>query len=558
MHRSLGFLTKRNAGRSVEIHRDALSGKLHCPCGDIRHARFSFQKIYALCRKSDHPNDPNAYPDIEVPTSNTPFPTSNPADLSLVPFEPVEVGRPPISDIPVISTQVQETRSECASQPAVDIDLSNVLPPTSPGIDTPPFPYVDVEVDLTPCTAPLDLSHPAPDPSASDKLLLWGLRVDPRFKLTICPPCSSPLNYLHAHSHLLHFHKPPAGLRPSFPSKDELDKMLVSLNAHRIERVLPGPISPIPGLTVIDAIKCCIPGCESLVVFSDRRRFNEHCQRDHSDVPPVQRAGSPVRAHFLGKFHAVRQMVEVNDVPMPPPESLINEVEKYLSTTRLHTITNVFQPSSNQRAKGAIFAQVGWDELLVGVSICDLRKTVAPPNTTDAVYHRLAQAVERYYTSISPLISSLPILTACAILSTGELGSQPFKTVQEKDTLKRYARFMALFLVFLLRHVANPIPAFPVPFHPTHIEQLSYLRALVDNTEPSGVEDQVHSTVIALLTHLSDEAILSDRRDLLTLFLIVYHPRDDAGNTTRVSAVPPNISAVQWCLRATAVGEVLK
>ncbi|KAI9452391.1 hypothetical protein HD554DRAFT_827680, partial [Boletus coccyginus] len=251
-------------------------------------------------------------------------------------------------------------------------------------------------------------------------------------------------------------------------------------------------------------------------------------------------------------------MVEVNDIPMPPPESLINEVEKYLSTTQLYTITDVFQPSSNQRAKGTIFAQVGWDELLVGVNICDLRKTVAPPNTTDAVYHRLAQAVERYYTSISPLISSLPILTARAILSTGELGSQPFKTVQEKDTLKKYARFMALFLVFLLRHVTNPIPAFPVPFHPAHIEQLSYLRTLIDNTEPSGVEDQVHSTVIALLTHLSDEAILSDRRDLLTLFLIVYHLRDDAGNTTRVSTVPPNISAVQWCVRATAVGEVLK
>ncbi|KAH0825908.1 hypothetical protein J3R83DRAFT_7662 [Lanmaoa asiatica] len=545
-------------GTSVEIRRDPSSGKLPCPCGDPKHARFSFQKIYALCRKNDHPNDPNAFPDIEIASTNTLCSISKPVDLSPIHSEPVEVDEPFISDVLLHTSQVHMPRSECTHLSTMGVDTPTVQCPASPNLATSPLPYVDMEVDLTPCTAPMDLSRPPPDPSTSEKLLSLGLCVDPRFRLTICLLCSSPIDYRYAHAHLLDSHKLPAEFRPSFPPKDELQKMLVDLNAHRIESVFPGPISPIPGLTIVDAIKCTVPQCQSLVVFSGQRRFNEHCKRDHPDIPSVQRTSSPVKAHFLGRFRAVRQMVEVNDVLMPTPEPLVNDVEKYLSSVQLYALSDVFQPSTNERAKGTIFAQIGWDQLLIGVGIRDLRKTVVFPNATDVVYHRLTQAVERYYASMSPLISSLPTLTARAILSTGELGSQLFKTLQEKDTLKKYSRFMALFLVFLLRHIADPIPAFPVPFHPIHIQQLSLLRTQVDVGELSSIEEQIHSTNIALMTHLSDEAILSDRRDLLTLFLVAYHLKDDAGNTTRVSAVPPNISAVQWCLRATAAGEVVK
>ncbi|KAF8422586.1 hypothetical protein L210DRAFT_852295 [Boletus edulis BED1] len=398
-------------------------------------------------------------------------------------------------------------------------------------------PSVDSEIDYASCPTPMDSSFFAPDHSVFNKLLSFGLRVDPKFRLTICLPCSSPIDYRHAHAHLLNSHKASTQLRSSLPSKDELHAMFVSLNAHEIKSVFPGPISPIHGLSIVDAIKCTISGY----------------------LPTTQRQSSSVKAHFLGKFHAMRQMVEVNYIPIvPSSEPLIDDIENHLASVHLYSISNIFQPSCNERTKGTIFAQVGWDQLLVGVNIRELRKTIVSPNSTDVTYHRLTQAVECYYASISPLISSLPILTARAILSTGELGSQPFKNLQEKDTLKRYSRFMALFLVFLLRHIDSPIPAFSVPFHPSHIKEMSSLRRLVETEESRGVDEQIHSTVIALLTFLSEEATLSDHRDLLTLFLVVYHLRDDTGNTTKVSAVPPNISAIQWCLRATAVREVLK
>ena len=80
---------------------------------------------------------------------------------------------------------------------------------------------------------------------------------------------------------------------------------------------------------------------------------------------------------------------------------------------------------------------------------------------------------------------------------------------------------------------------------------------MLDGSNPNSIEEQIHLTIIILLENLSYDAILSDCKDLFTLFLLAYHLRDDAGNTTRVSAIPPHISSIQWCLRASVVREIL-
>ena len=251
-------------------------------------------------------------------------------------------------------------------------------------------------------------------------------------------------------------------------------------------------------------------------------------------------------------------MVKVDDIPLPSSAPLSDAVEHHLASVQLYSIPAVFQKVSDKRLKGTIFSQVGWDQLLVGVNIRDLCDMVASPTAVDTVYHCLTQAVECYYASLSPLVSSLPTFTARAILSTGEIGSQPFKPVQESVTLKKYSRFVALFLVFLLCHMASPVPEFSMPLHPAHAKQLSSLRALLDVEDSSGLQNKIHSTLISLLTYLSHEATLSDHRDLFTLFLLAYHLKDDVGNMTKASVVTPNISAAQWCLRATTVGELLQ
>ncbi|KAH0827765.1 hypothetical protein J3R83DRAFT_3379 [Lanmaoa asiatica] len=105
--------------------------------------------------------------------------------------------------------------------------------------------------------------------------------------------------------------------------------------------------------------------------------------------------------------------------------------------------------------------------------------------------------------------------------------------------------------------MSSPIPGFHIPFHKFHIEELSSLHDTLSSNDIWTILSCIHSTILSLLRYLSLEALCNDHRDLFTLFLVAYHLRDDAGNTTKASAVPPNISTAQWCFRATAILEVL-
>ena len=463
------------------------------------------------------------------------------------PDGPMTIERSLIPDASPDAVVLQELQSEPHAASAMDVDPFPVLFPDDNVADIP------AEAGLVPIFEPVNLPTVPAELSLSQRLLSWGLMVEPRFNLTICIPCASPINFQTAYGHLRDQHN---FLRTASISQKELVAILCSLGADKVVTDICPPISPIPGLPLVDAIKCTLPGCPSSFVFPSPRRFAEHCQDAHPTVS--ERTSCSVKAHCLSNALVSRKFIEVNEASVAVPESLSNAVEHHLASLQLYSTPAVFEKISDARLKGTIFAQVGWDRLLVGVNLRDLRQTIANPSPNDAMYHRLIEAVERYYASLSPLISSLPILTARAVLSHGELGSKPFKPLQETSTLKKYSRFVALFLVFLLRHLANPIPNFPVPFHPSHIDHLSSLRALLEADEANGLQAKIHATILALLTHLSHEATLSDCRDLLTLFLVAYHLRDDAGNMTRVSAVPPNLASAQWCFRATAVGELLQ
>ena len=113
-------------------------------------------------------------------------------------------------------------------------------------------------------------------------------------------------------------------------------------------------------------------------------------------------------------------------------------VEQHLASVQLYNTPAVFERTSDARLKGTIFAQVGWDKLLVGVNLHKLCQTVANPSPKDIVYHRLTEAVERYYASLPPLIPPLPILTAHAVLSSGELAVQTVQVEQTVDVVSSW------------------------------------------------------------------------------------------------------------------------
>ncbi|KAH0833799.1 hypothetical protein J3R83DRAFT_10949, partial [Lanmaoa asiatica] len=569
--------TVQYQGTPVLVTRDGQSGTLPCPCGNPRHARYSFRKMYSLCRKNPHPVEDDAFPDDPIEASQSTFvPLSPTHQVQHQTSAPLASGSNPLEQAPSPVALDNSFEDPCPAKhaapptmphiPAVSqlntsiVDGSSQYPPvvTLPNDDMDidsetEETFQDFDIDLTACPS-LTAVPPAAEPSIVQELFSLGLRVDSRFQLTICLECRLPINYAFAHAHLVRNHKSPHFV---YPPKQTLEAMLLALHADKVKSVFPGPIPPIPGLAVINAIKCTVQSCSSVVMFPNRKRFYEHCQREHVSVHKKQLSWSSVKAHQLAKFRANRQMVEVCDSPCSPLSPCIGDILQHSKTVQLYSFPDTFKLPENARIKGTIFAQVGWEDMLDGVNIRDLRLTVNVPEHTEALYHHLVESVEAYYARISPHIKSLSILTSRYIASASELGSQPFKPLQERDTLKKYSRLTGLFLVFLMRHLKSSIPSFDVPFHSHHAESLSLLSHALSGGTEDAIQECIHSTLSSLLTYTSLEAHKSDHKDLLTLFLVAYHLRDDAGNTTRISAVPPNISAFQWCFRATAVREVL-
>ena len=85
---------------------------------------------------------------------------------------------------------------------------------------------------------------------------------------------------------------------------------------------------------------------------------------------------------------------------------------------------------------------------------------------------------------------------------------------------------MSLFLIFLLCHAANPVPGFSVPLHPDHTTHLVSLKNMLLAEDSPEHPSQIHTLILSLLNYLSHEVVLSDWKDLLTLFLLSYHLRD--------------------------------
>ena len=269
----------------------------------------------------------------------------------------------------------------------------------------------------------------------SNQLLLLGLHVDLTHRFTICRPCAQAIPFDHTHSHLLENHAPS---RHIIPSKEEVTHMLVQLHAdHCLEPSLE-PILPISRVPIINTYRCKLAACTSIFLFSDRRQFNEHCQLSHADIPARDRLHSVVK---LVAWSQHVYLVKVTDVlvSLTSAGSLVDKIEAALASSDFYALPDVFQQPSNQQTKGVIFAQLGWDCLLVNVNIHSLCTTVAFLKESEAVYLKLALAVKLYYKSASTFITNLPMFTAQAVLSTGKMGSQPFKPLQEKSTLKKYS-----------------------------------------------------------------------------------------------------------------------
>jgi hypothetical protein len=394
------------------------------------------------------------------------------------------------------------------------------------------------------------------------RLLGFGIRLDPKYRLTICLNCHATIQFDHAYGHFKDRHPDSMKYGTDRMSGDEVRRNLVALGADR-PRVVPlGPIPIIQGISVVPGFKCGILGCPMPQrVFSSIKRHHEHCRDRHPELLPKQRSRIDVRAHRLGMFKGSLYYVEVIPMDVSAQDSSLADIVKQAERLGLYDRKTVYDTPTNARPKGMLLTTTNWERCLVDVDLSLLRPTGFPVNEkTEPAYWRLKQLVRVYYSEIAAKLGTLCTLTLRSIASANrDLVKAPFRKPQERETIERYSDFTSLFLVFLLRHLQNPIPRFRVPLHPqTEQLLLRLLASLKDiNTPALSCLVLIHRTLFSLLSLVSEDFTRDESRDLSTLFLVVFHLIDDMGNLTKSSSVPPNISKLQWCFRATGAAETI-
>ncbi|KAH7880194.1 uncharacterized protein C8R40DRAFT_1079401, partial [Lentinula edodes] len=599
-------------GIKVKVLR-RLDGKLPCPCSSELHARYSFKKLTALTRLPQHPppeESPHADHDIagrdplaDSSLSNSPLSvdgppasrsTLDPSTLSNTPTSPpftadkiameefnapevtmeevvekgadgeYEVGSEGISDGFTCPSGTYEGTScmifspgrFCSTKNSVDDQRSN---DASESEDDPPE-IVDEEDETEAMDVDLPLTVVTP-PQAHSLLAKFNIAVEPVYHLSICTECNKPVPFDHIRQHqwMRHYKGLNLPFELRLPKKIDILSMLVLLGADRPEAVPHEAVPRIQGIETIQGYRCLNEGCSG-AVFWKSRSLRRHHTDVHPDVEVGNRQSIRVCCQPLSVFRKNLRYVEI--IPDPEIKSLaLLAIEHSASTCNLLETSQVFNVTSNEREKNAVFAQSRWDELLEGVNITDLRKTISTPASHAlTTFERLRSVAREYYEEVSKSISQIPVLVRRYIASSNpnDLKHKPFRRPQEVKTVIEDAYRTAQFVAFLITTNQFPVDSFPVPLHPSLEAQLKTLATeLADETcSISHLKNTFHETVWYILSRPSDEYIRHELMCPFTRFLIAVNLKQ-SGSFVRASVIPPIIAQPQWCFRATALKEIL-
>lgn len=129
---------------------------------------------------------------------------------------------------------------------------------------------------------------------------------------------------------------------------------------------------------------------------------------------------------------------------------------------------------------------------------------------------------------------------------------------QLDSTIEGNSKYIVRFLSFLLRTLHAPVEKYPVILHPEQKKALLELEvALSSDVVPDkSCHMLFHSMVWSILSFMSDDSKRDSLRDPFTLFLIASHVQKSS-IFAHISRFPPAISMAQWCLRATAVKQII-
>ncbi|KAG1720862.1 uncharacterized protein EDB91DRAFT_1088677 [Suillus paluster] len=606
------FINVSWQGQTVKVSRHS-DGRFHCPCGRYDHGRYDYHRFMKLLSKSPHPDDaasdcmdPDEDPSGEQESpqvanvgtelvqnhhDNSPD-TAHYAEDSLCPHPDMDVDPSPAPEPPVNSIRAAvEARSHTLHQTAsssltrffkgnaltsvahdvvtvgadlrlaeahdedVDSGSEDDIAPDDSGDDDDGLPAMDVDTESDP--AELRAHAHA-----------WGIHVDPTFNLTVCLDCAVAIPWEQAYGHRRRQHNPTGTSSKSLPSKASVSNTLRGLNAHLPKPLPTDPVPPIDGMRIIpNLLKCTIEGCTFKTLFTSMTPFHKHCVLAHGTPPLALRSHAITNGHQIGVIKNSMSYIEVASSPTITDSNALGAILAHIDECGLYSRDTKYQPAANKRPRGPLLAQTNWEQCIENVDLKSLRLTASKPDGEPA-FQYLIQQTQTYYKFIAANLGRLSTLTLRAIASTSPSGNTekaPFRRPQEDPTLERYANFMSRFIIFLIRHLCQPVDNFDVPLHPLHSHYLKELYAQLKsalNRSSVGADqhciDLIHRTVFSLLSCVSDDFLKNEMKDLFTLFLVTYHLSDDYGNTNRAPQVPPTISQAQWCFRATAAYEIME
>ncbi|KAJ3888613.1 hypothetical protein GG344DRAFT_79608 [Lentinula edodes] len=600
-------------GQKVKVSRRA-DGKLPCPCGSETHARYSFKKLTSLTRLLRHPGaQESPHPDhgIDVSISaNDPFSStrvvssksiaSQPLDSTLhspvlhssyttatttipqdedfpsamdveaveeVPLEPTvcqtsgvneDAGGQSVNRRVVESGSVDNGQEAQSSIKGFEEDalLSDEDPDFEDDYPQEPDEAVEDSMELGSDVGSI------PPSTARASLARFNISVEPVYNLTICTECNKPTRYEHVHAHQWQKHYKGLSLPPELrlPRKLEIHSYLVILGADNPRPVPSKPIAPIQGIEIANGYKCVLSGCHD-AIFGSSRSLRRHHLESHPEVQVGDRASVRIPCQPLSVFRKDLRYVEL--IPeVRFTSSVLRSIVEAADNCNLLQHSDIFTVASNEREKNGVFAQSRWDELLQGVNITSLTRSISThERETYPSFKRLCTVAREYYEEVSKRLPKLPVLVRRYIASSNpnDLKHKPFRRPQELKTIIKDADRTAQFLAFLITTNDTPIDSFPVPLHPSLQSQLQYLASELKNefATNSTLKDLFHQTIWLALSLPSDEYIRNELMCPFTRFLIAVNLKD-SGAFVRASVIPPIIAQPQWCFRATAAEHTLR
>ncbi|KAG2111477.1 hypothetical protein DEU56DRAFT_919982 [Suillus clintonianus] len=390
---------------------------------------------------------------------------------------------------------------------------------------------------------------PLPSPSQADVAVLNKLSiiVDPIHKIAICIDCEIAIPADHVRTHAVSH-----DLRP--PPQEVLQPILASLGCVNKFTAPLGRIPPIVGLKILRGSSCSIDGCGFLAVAT--RTMQDHFASKHPGFS--YRPNSAERdLQRIYEFRGNQTLVAIDlNLIMPPQQRAFNEYLDEITRNVPHVDSDVYHVDHDTRQHGTFLGKMGWNKAIEGLSVTKALQVVSSPSDDEQHFQALHTAVHDWLSEICIVLPNIDVTFLRWVnTSKGEIVNAPFRAPVTDTYVAKCARIWARFLTMLLRFTDAPDSCpFELLLTATQTTALQQLLAVLTGALRGPVTHHIQEVSFLFLS-TPNEHITQDRFSCnLIRYMIMSHLLLD-GTFEPASTIVPNLSCIQYSMRATGVFE---